>query len=98
MNRWIGIDQGYSHLAVAVVDVPGPALRSESTEEPEGDGHDRKTALARMGLLLDRLEDFRAIPVSLVGYCYPDSGIREAFVERGWCIEDVVALNDVVGV
>src|ERR1051325_9431107 len=76
MSRWIGIDQGYSHLAVAVVDEHGSALRSESTEEPEGNGHDRKTALARLGLLLDRLEDFRAVPVRLAGYCYQDSGIR----------------------
>jgi hypothetical protein len=98
MNQWVGIDQGYSHLAVAVVDAHGTAVCSESTEEPEGDGHDRKTVLVRLGLLLDRLEAFRAIPAGLAGYCYNDSGIREAFTERGWCIEDVVALNDVVGV
>jgi len=98
MSLWVGIDQGYSHLAVAVVDRYGVVLRSESTGEPEGNGHDRDVALARLGLLLDRLEDLRAVPVRLAGYCYSHSGVSEAFTERGWGVEDVMALNDVVGV
>lgn len=98
MSRWVGIDQGYSHLAVAIVAADGAVLASESTEAPEGNGHNREVALARLGLLLDRLEPFRAVPVGLAGYCYTHSGILEAFTDRGWRVEDVLALNDVVGV
>lgn len=98
MSRWVGIDCGYSHLAAAVVHPDGEVLRCESTDEPEGDGHDREVALGRLEVLLNRLSAYRDVPVMLAGYCYDSCGVLESFMERGWRVDDVVALNDAVGV
>ena len=97
-DRWVGIDQGYSQLGVAIVDADGAVLASERSRTPDAEGHDRDVALARLRGLLDRLKRFRDLPVRLAGYCYEDSGVAAAFAAAGWTVAGTKALNDVVGV
>lgn len=97
-HRWVGIDQGYSQMGVAILDVDGTPLVSERVRDRYTDGHDRAVALARLHVLLGRLEPFRDAPVRLAGYCYADSGVAEAFAAAGWTVTGTKALNDVVAV
>ena len=96
--RWVGIDQGYSQLGLAVLTPEGQVLASVRTQDPPGDGHDRAIALLRLRGLLHRLTQLRGTPVRLAGYCYAESGVHAAFAEAGWRVEGEKALNDVVGV
>lgn len=96
--RWVGIDQGYSQMGLAVVASDGTVLASARTREPVGDGHARDVALARLGRLLPRVEHLRDVPVRLAGYCYEKSGVCEEFRRSGWLVEGWKALNDVMGV
>lgn len=97
-NHWVGIDCGYSHLCVAVLDDAGNVLAVEDAHHPQGNGHDRDVALARLQHILTRLSDFRNHPVHLAGYCYDDSGVESAFSSSGWSVVGSTALNDVVGI
>ena len=97
-HRWVGIDQGYSQMGLAVVDDTGEVLAVHRTREPSGNGHDREIALARLRHLLARANALRDAPVHLAGYCYEGSGVAEAFTEAGWTVAARKALNDVVGV
>jgi hypothetical protein len=96
--RWVGIDQGYSQMGLAIVSADGQVLASVKTREPGGDGHDRDVALARLRGLLGRVHAMRHGPVRLAGYCYAESGVREAFAQAGWTVRGEWALNDVLGV
>lgn len=94
----VGIDCGFTHLTVALLDVTGNMVAIESAREPAGNGHDKHVALARLRNTLEQLRDLRNQPVDLAGYCYNDSGVREAFLDAEWTVVDSVPLNDVVGV
>ena len=96
--RWVGVDCGYSHMGVAVIDEDGQVLAIVRTHLPRGDGHSRAVALARLNVLLERLNSFADIPVWLAGYCYEHSGVLEAFEDTGWTVVGSKALNDVVGI
>jgi hypothetical protein len=97
IERWVGIDCGYSQMTIAILDDRINLIASERTCEPTGDGHNREVAIARLKVLLRDLSDFSSVPVKLSGYCYEDSGIIETFREAGWIVNDCKALNDVVG-
>lgn len=97
-QRWVGIDQGYSQMGLAVIDATGKILAVHRTREPRGNGHDRDVALARLHRLLARVDALRDAPVHLAGYCYEHSGVAEAFADAGWTVAGQKALNDVVGV
>ncbi len=97
-GRWIGIDQGYSQMGLAVLAPDGQVLASERTSRPAGDGHDREVALTRLRRLLARVAHLGTEPVRLAGYCYQHSGVAEAFAAAGWTVAGTKALNDVVGV
>ena len=96
--RWVGIDQGYSQMGLAVLDARGQVLASAQSRGPVGNGHDREVALARLVRLLAAVDGLRHAPVRLAGYCYQHSGVCEAFAEAGWTVLGVKALNDVMGV
>lgn len=98
LTRWVGIDCGYSHMSIAVLDQTGHVLAVERTHLPRGDGHSRGVALARVRVLLERLHGLSHLPVRLAGYCYDHSGVVEAFRASGWTVVDSKALNDVVGI
>lgn len=97
-GRWVGIDQGYSQMGIAILEADGAVAASLRLREPRTDGHDRAAALARLRLLLARLRRWRGAPVRLAGYCYSDSGVAEAFAEAGWTVAGAMGLNDVVAV
>jgi len=95
---WAGIDCGYSHLTVSLLDDLGETLIICDAREPLGNGHDPSVALARLQAILPQLQKWRTAPITLAGYCYTDAGVRAAFEAAGWRVVDAVALNDVVGV
>jgi len=97
-ERWVGIDQGYSHMGLAVIDADGRTLASERTREPAGDGHEPDVALRRLRVLLGRVAGLRDGPVRLAGFCHEGSGVPEVFAEAGVTVRGTKALNDVVGV
>ncbi len=97
-RRWVGIDQGFSQMGLAILGPGGDVLASEKTREPGGDGHDREVALARLRTLLARVEAWRDVPVHLAGYCYEQSGVAQAFAAAGWRVAGTKGLNDVLGV
>lgn len=96
--RWVGLDCGYSHMGIAVLDESGHVLAVERTHLPQGDGHSRDVALARLHVLLERLRSFADLPVRLAGYCYEHAGVHQAFEYAGWTVVGSKALNDVVGI
>lgn len=97
-RHWVGIDQGFSQMGLAVLGPGGDVLASEQTREPAGDGHAREVALARLRTLLARVEVWRDVPVHLAGYCYEQSGVAQAFAAAGWSVAGTKGLNDVLGV
>lgn len=97
IERWVGIDCGYSQMTIAILDDRDNIIALERTCEPIGDGHHRDVAIARLKVLLHRLTDLSCVPVKLSGYCYENSGVIETFKEAGWAVKDCKALNDVVG-
>jgi hypothetical protein len=97
VERWVGIDCGYSQMTIAILDDRVNIIALERTCEPIGDGHDRGVAIARLKVLVNRLKDFSCVPVKLSGYCYDNSGIIETFREAGWTVNGCKALNDAVG-
>lgn len=97
-GHWVGIDQGFSQMGLAILGPGGDVLASEKTREPAGDGHDREVALARLRTLLARVEAWRDVPVHLAGYCYEESGVAQAFAAAGWSVAGTKGLNDVLGV
>jgi hypothetical protein len=96
-QRWVGIDQGWSQMGLAVLGAADDVLVVHRTREPSGNGHDHATALARLRGLLARADAFRHAPVHLAGFCYEGSGVAETFAEAGWTVAGTKALNDVVG-
>lgn len=94
----VGIDCGFSHMTIAVVDSAENVVGSNKAREPAGDGHDKQVALARLRNALEQLREFRDQPVFIAGYCYKDSGVREAFLDAGWTVPESMAFNDAVGV
>lgn len=97
-RHWVGIDQGFSQMGLAILGPGGDVLASEQTREPAGDGHEREVALARLRTLLARVEAWRDVPVHLAGYCYEQSGVAQAFAAAGWSVAGTRGLNDVLGV
>lgn len=97
-RHWVGIDQGFSQMGLAILGPGGDVLASEQTREPAGDGHAREVALARLRTLLARVEVWRDVPVHLAGYCYEQSGVAQAFAAAGWSVAGTKGLNDVLGV
>lgn len=98
MTFWAGIDCGYSYLTVAILDEVGRTLDIGDARLPLGNGHERSVALARLQAVLPELQRWRDRPIILAGYCYTDSGVRDAFETAGWQVVGDIALNDVVGV
>jgi hypothetical protein len=98
VTAWVGIDCGYSQMSVAVLEQDGHVLAAERTRLPSGDGHSREVALARVRVLLERLNGLSHLPVRLAGYCYDHSGVVEAFRGSGWTVIGADPLNDVVGI
>lgn len=97
-HRWVGVDCGFSKMGIAVLDQNGQVITAMRTYKPEGDGHSRDVALARLHVLLEQMHSFRELPVHIAGYCYDHSGVLEAFAGAGWTIVGSTALNDVVGI
>lgn len=96
-ERWVGIDCGYSQMAIAILDDRTNLIVLKRTYHPVGDGHSREVAIARLKLLLRQLDSFKSVPAKLSGYCYEHTGVVEAFRQAGWEVEGYKALNDVVG-
>ncbi len=96
--RWVGIDCGYSQMGIAVLDEADHILAAARTHQPQGDGHSKEVALARLRILLNRIHAFRDSPVRLAGYCYEHMGVYETFRDAGWHVIGSKALNDVIGI
>ncbi|MDF2685709.1 MAG: hypothetical protein K0S55_890 [Clostridia bacterium] len=97
IERWVGIDIGYSQMTIAIIDAGINIIALECTREPFGDGHNREVAISRLRILLQRLSYFKNVPVRIAGYCYGHSGVLEEFKNAGWTVDGFMALNDVVG-
>jgi hypothetical protein len=54
-------------MGIAVLDQNGQVITAMRTYKPEGDGHSRDVALARLHVLLEQMHSFRELPESKCG-------------------------------